>query len=95
VLILPFDREMAALTGEEFFGDLLSERTVSPPFTSAATSVSTRARRGSARLTEIGRARGFSVVGVPQVDRKKLSFSGFARRSTRRVRARHARTPFA
>jgi riboflavin kinase/FMN adenylyltransferase len=82
VLILPFDREMAALTGEEFFGELLSERIRFATIHVGRNFRFGRARAGDLRaLTEIGRARGFSVVGVPQVEIEKETVSSSAIRT--------------
>jgi riboflavin kinase/FMN adenylyltransferase len=69
MLLLPFDRELAALTGEEFFGAFLAER-----IRFAAVHVGRnfrfgRARGGDIRLLEaLGAELGFSVVAVPAVD---------------------------
>jgi len=69
MLLLPFDRELAALSGEEFFSAFLAER-----IRFAAVHVGTnfrfgRARSGDIRLLEsIGARTGFAVVGVPPVD---------------------------
>jgi riboflavin kinase/FMN adenylyltransferase len=68
MLLLPFDRELAALTGEEFFAAFLSAR-----IRFAAVHVGRnfrfgRARSGDIRLLEsIGAGLGFSVVAVPPV----------------------------
>jgi riboflavin kinase/FMN adenylyltransferase len=82
VLILPFDREMAALTGEEFFGDLLSARLRFATVHVGRNFRFGRARAGDLRaLTEIGRARGFSVVGVDQIEIEKETVSSSAIRA--------------
>ena len=69
MLVLPFDRELAALTGEEFFGTYLAERI---RFASVHVGSNFRfghARGGDVRLLEtIGAEFGFSVVAVPPVD---------------------------
>jgi riboflavin kinase / FMN adenylyltransferase len=68
VLMLPFDRELAALTGEEFFGSYLSAR-----LRFAAVHVGSNFRFGRARgddirvLQAIGAGLSFSVVAVPPV----------------------------
>jgi riboflavin kinase/FMN adenylyltransferase len=68
VLVLPFDRELAALTGEEFFGKYLAER-----IRFAAVHVGHNFRFGRARggdidlLTSMGAQMGFSVTVVPPV----------------------------
>lgn len=67
-LLLPFDRELAALTGEEFFGAYLAER-----LRFAAVHVGGNFRFGRARggdvelLKTIGARLGFSVAVVPPV----------------------------
>jgi riboflavin kinase/FMN adenylyltransferase len=82
VLILPFDRELASLTGEEFFGDYLAAR-----LRLAAVHVGRNFRFGRARsgdlaaLEAIGRARGFTVVGVPHVEIEGETVSSSAIRS--------------
>jgi len=69
MLLLPFDRPLAALSGEEFFGGFLAER-----IRFAAVHVGRnfrfgRARGGDVRLLEsIGSSLGFSVVAVPPVE---------------------------
>ena len=69
VLLLPFDRELAALTGEEFFGAYLAER-----IRFAAVHVGRNCRFGHARdgdtrlLEAIGSRLGFSVTVVPPVE---------------------------
>lgn len=69
MLVVPFDRELAALTGEEFFGGFLAER-----IRFAAVHVGRNfrfghARSGDVRLLEtVGAALGFSVVAVPPVE---------------------------
>lgn len=68
VLLLPFDRELAALTGEEFFGTYLAQR-----LRFAAVHVGNNFRFGRARgcdvevLKTIGAQMGFSVKIVPPV----------------------------
>lgn len=68
MMMLPFDRELAALTGEEFFGTYLAER-----IRFAAVHVGSNFRFGRARggdiglLHTIGAELGFSVVAVPPV----------------------------
>ena len=68
-LILPFDRALASLDGEAFFGGYLAER-----LRFASVHVGRNFRFGRARggnlhvLEAIGRARGFTVVGVPHVE---------------------------
>ncbi len=69
VLLLPFDRQLAALTGEEFFGKHLAER-----IRFAAVHVGSNFRFGRARAGDIGLLQtlgselGFSVVVVLPVD---------------------------
>ena len=69
VLILPFDRELAALTAEAFFGEYLAER-----LRFAAVHVGRNFRFGRDRagdlraLEAIGARLGFAVVGVPQIE---------------------------
>lgn len=69
VLILPFDRELASLDGEGFFGSYLAER-----LRFASVHVGRNFRFGRARggdlqmLESIGKSRGFRVVGVPHVE---------------------------
>lgn len=68
MLLLPFDRELAALTGEEFFEAYLAER-----IRFAAVHVGSNFRFGHARggdirlLESIGGKLGFSVRAVPPV----------------------------
>jgi riboflavin kinase/FMN adenylyltransferase len=68
VLLLPFDRQLAALTGEEFFGRYLAER-----IRFAAVHVGSNFRFGRARggdiglLQMLGSELGFSVIVVPPV----------------------------
>jgi riboflavin kinase/FMN adenylyltransferase len=68
MLLLPFDRELAALTGEEFFEGYLAER-----IRFAGVHVGTNFRFGHARggdirlLQTIGAKLGFSVHAVPPV----------------------------
>lgn len=69
VLILPFDREIAALTGEEFFGSYLGERIRFASVHVGRSFRFGRARGGDLRLLEtVGSEHGFSVVGVAPVD---------------------------
>lgn len=69
LLILPFDRELAALTGEEFFGDLLGERIRFASVHVGSSFRFGRLRAGDLKLLEtIGAARGFSVVGVAPLE---------------------------
>lgn len=69
LLILPFDRELAALTGQQFFEDILGSR-----IRFAEVHVGRNFRFGQARsgdlrsLEAIGASHGFRVVGVPQVE---------------------------
>jgi riboflavin kinase/FMN adenylyltransferase len=68
LLLLPFDRELAALTGEEFFGSYLAAR-----LRFAAVHVGSNFRFGRTRegdiklLQTIGGELSFSVVAVPPV----------------------------
>ena len=68
LLLLPFDRALAALTGEEFFGTYLAER-----IRFATVHVGSNFRFGRARgcdirvLETLGAQLGFSVVAVPPV----------------------------
>ena len=69
VLIVPFDRELAALDGDAFFSDYLGERLRFASVHIGRNFRFGRARGGDLRsLEEIGRAKGFSVVGVPSVE---------------------------
>jgi riboflavin kinase / FMN adenylyltransferase len=69
VLILPFDRELASLDGEAFFGEFLAQRLRFASIHVGRNFRFGRARGGDLRVLEaIGRQRGFSVVGVPQVE---------------------------
>ncbi len=78
VLLIPFDRELAALDGREFFEGYLAER-----IRFAAVHVGRNFRFGRARtgdielLGEIGAASSFAVVAVPPVtiDREIVSSS--------------------
>ena len=69
VLVLPFDRELAAMTGEQFFGEFLAER-----LNLASVHVGRNFRFGRGRdgdlrlLEEIGGSRGFAVSGIPPVE---------------------------
>ena len=68
MLMLPFDRELAALSGEEFFGSYLASRL---RFTTVHVGSNFRfghARGGDIRLLQtIGTEHSFSVVAVPPV----------------------------
>jgi riboflavin kinase/FMN adenylyltransferase len=69
MLMLPFDRELAALTGEEFFGTYLAERIRFAGVHVGSSFRFGRARGGDIRLLEtIGAELGFSVVAIPPVD---------------------------
>jgi riboflavin kinase / FMN adenylyltransferase len=69
VLILPFDRELASLDGESFFGEFLAQRLQFASVHVGRNFRFGRARGGDLRVLEaIGRDRGFSVVGVPPVE---------------------------
>ena len=69
LLVLPFDRELAALTGEEFFGDFLAQRIRFASVHVGGNFRFGRLRVGDIRLLEtIGSASGFSVVTVPPVE---------------------------
>jgi len=68
MLLLPFDRELAALSGEDFFGAFLAERIRFASVHVGSTFRFGRARTGDIRLLEsIGASLGFSVVAVPPV----------------------------
>ncbi len=68
MLILPFDRELAALTGEEFFGSYLAERIRFASVHVGRNFRFGRARGGDLQLLEtVGSDHGFSVVGVAPV----------------------------
>jgi riboflavin kinase/FMN adenylyltransferase len=68
MLLLPFDRELAALTGEEFFGGYLAQRIRFATVHVGSNFRFGRARGGDIRLLErIGADLGFSVVVVPPV----------------------------
>jgi riboflavin kinase/FMN adenylyltransferase len=68
MLILPFDRELAALTGEEFFGAYLASRIRFATVHVGSNFRFGRARGGDIRLLQsIGTQLGFSVVAVPPV----------------------------
>jgi riboflavin kinase/FMN adenylyltransferase len=68
LLILPFDRELAALTGEDFFRAYLAERIRFASVHVGSTFRFGRARGGDIRLlTDLGAELGFSVVTVPSV----------------------------
>ena len=68
VLLLPFDRELAALTGEEFFQSFLAERIRFASVHVGRDFRFGRARGGDIRALEtIGAALSFSVVAVPPV----------------------------
>jgi len=69
MLLLPFDRELAALPGEEFFGTFLASRIRFAAVHVGSTFRFGRARSGDIRLLEsIGARLGFSVVAVPPVN---------------------------
>lgn len=69
LLVLPFDRELAALSGETFFGEVLGAR-----IRFASVHVGRNFRFGRLRsgdlhaLEAIGASSGFAVVGVPPVE---------------------------
>ncbi len=68
LLLIPFDRELAALTGEEFFGGYLAERIRFASIHVGNNFRFGRARSGDTRLLEVlGVELGFSVVVVPPV----------------------------
>jgi riboflavin kinase/FMN adenylyltransferase len=68
ILMLPFDRELAALTGEEFFGAYLAQRIHFATVHVGSNFRFGRARGGDIRLLQaIGAELGFSVVAVPPV----------------------------
>jgi riboflavin kinase/FMN adenylyltransferase len=68
MLILPFDRELAALTGEEFFRGYLAERLRFASIHVGSSFRFGRARAGDIRLlTSLGAELGFTVVAVPPV----------------------------
>jgi riboflavin kinase/FMN adenylyltransferase len=68
MLLVPFDRELAALTGEEFFGGYLAQRIRFASVHVGANFRFGRARGGDIRLLQsIGAELGFSVVAVPPV----------------------------
>jgi len=69
VLILPFDRALASLDGEAFFGGYLAERLCFASVHVGRNFRFGRARGGDLHMLEaIGRSRGFTVVGVPHVE---------------------------
>jgi riboflavin kinase/FMN adenylyltransferase len=69
VLVLPFDRELAAMTGEEFFGAFLAERINFASVHVGRNFRFGRARDGDLRLLEqIGAAQGFAVSGIAPVE---------------------------
>jgi riboflavin kinase/FMN adenylyltransferase len=68
ILLLPFDRELAALSGEEFFGTYLAQRLRFATLHVGSNFRFGRARGGDIRLLQtIGAELGFSVVAVPPV----------------------------
>ncbi len=68
ILLLPFDRELAALTGEEFFGNYLEARLRFATIHVGSNFRFGHARGGDIRLLQtIGAALSFSVVAVPPV----------------------------
>jgi riboflavin kinase/FMN adenylyltransferase len=68
ILLLPFDRALAALTGEEFFGTYLAERIRFASVHVGSNFRFGRARGGDIRVLQtLGAALGFSVVAVPPV----------------------------
>jgi len=68
MLILPFDRELAALTGEEFFGSYLASRLRFATVHVGSNFRFGRARGGDIRLLQaLGGEFSFSVVAVPPV----------------------------
>jgi riboflavin kinase/FMN adenylyltransferase len=68
MLMLPFDRELAALTGEEFFGSYLAQRIRFATIHVGSNFRFGRARGGDIRLLQsLGADLGFSVVAVPPV----------------------------
>ncbi len=68
MLVLPFDRELAALTGEEFFGVYLAARLRFASVHVGSNFRFGRARGGDMRLLQsIGSEMSFSVVAVPPV----------------------------
>jgi riboflavin kinase/FMN adenylyltransferase len=69
LLLLPFDRELAALTGEEFFGSFLAERIRFASIHVGTTFRFGQARTGDIRMLEaIGARLGFAVVAIPPVE---------------------------
>jgi len=68
ILMLPFDRELAALTGEEFFGGYLAQRIRFATVHVGSNFRFGRARGGDIRLLQtIGAELLFSVIAVPPV----------------------------
>jgi len=69
MLVLPFDRELAAMSGDEFFGSFLAER-----LNFSAVHVGRNFRYGRGRdgdlrsLQALGASRGFGVVGLAPVE---------------------------
>lgn len=82
VLFLPFDRELASLDGEAFFGEFLSERLRFASIHVGRNFRFGRARGGDLRVLEaIGRERGFSVVGVAPIELEGETVSSSAIRT--------------
>jgi len=82
MLLLPFDRELAALPGEEFFSSFLAERIRFAAVHVGSTFRFGRARSGDIRLLEsIGARSGFSVVAIPPVHVEGETVSSSAIRS--------------
>jgi riboflavin kinase/FMN adenylyltransferase len=68
ILMLPFDRELAALTGEEFFGSYLAARLRFATVHVGSNFRFGRTREGDIKLLQtIGAELSFSVVAVPPV----------------------------
>jgi riboflavin kinase/FMN adenylyltransferase len=82
ILILPFDRELASLTGEDFFGAFLSSRIRFATVHVGSTFRFGRARGGDIRLLQtIGAELAFTVVSVPPVTVEGETVSSSAVRS--------------
>lgn len=83
MLILPFDRELAALTGDEFLRSYLAERIRFASIHVGSTFRFGRARDGDIRLLEsLGGELGFSVIAVPPVEVDGETVSSSAIRTT-------------
>jgi riboflavin kinase/FMN adenylyltransferase len=101
ILLLPFDRELASLTGEDFFGAYLASRIKFATVHVGSNFRFGRARGGDIRLLQtIGAELGFSVVAVPPVTIEGETVSSSAIRTAIEVgdvgRARaHLGRPFA